>query len=94
MACRLGLVPANEYGPANEFPLAPGDNVLLVTDGLFEWTNATGEAYGLERLRSAIQKFSRSTADEMIQGLYAQTQAFVGDVPQADDVTIVVLRRE
>ena len=54
----LGLVPDNEYGPANEFALEPGDSVLLVTDGLFEWTNAAGEAYGLERLRAAIQKLA------------------------------------
>ena len=65
----LGLVPGNEYGPANEFALEPGDSVLLVTDGLFEWTNAAGEAYGLDRLRASIQKFARSSADEMIQGL-------------------------
>ena len=89
----LGLVPGNEYGPANEFALEPGDSVLLVTDGLFEWTNAAGEAYGLDRLRASIQKFARSSADEMIQGLYKATQSFVGDVPQADDVTIVVVRR-
>ena len=89
----LGLVRANEYGPANEFALASGDVVLLVTDGLFEWTNAAGEAYGLERLRATIQKLAGSSADEMIQGLYRETQKFVGDVPQADDVTIVVVRR-
>lgn len=90
----LGLVQANEYGPANEFALAPGDTVLLVTDGLFEWTNAAGEAYGLERLRRAIQKHAASPAEQMIEGLYRETQSFVGDVPQPDDVSIVVVRRE
>ena len=38
----LGLFPGNEYGPANEFALEPGDSILLVTDGLFEWTNSAG----------------------------------------------------
>jgi sigma-B regulation protein RsbU (phosphoserine phosphatase) len=89
----LGLLPENEYGPANEFLLDPGDSVLLVTDGLFEWTNAAGDAYGLDRLRSAIHKFTSSSSDDMIQGLFAETQKFVGEVPQADDVTIVVVRR-
>ena len=35
----LGLFSGNEYGPANEFALEPGDSILLVTDGLFEWAN-------------------------------------------------------
>jgi sigma-B regulation protein RsbU (phosphoserine phosphatase) len=89
----LGLVPDNEYGPANEFSLAPGDSVILVTDGLFEWTNAAGEAYGLERLRAAIQQLAGADADGMIQGLYRRTREFVGEVPQADDVTIVMVKR-
>jgi sigma-B regulation protein RsbU (phosphoserine phosphatase) len=89
----FGLLPDSDYGPANEFTLEPGDSVLLVTDGLFEWTNAAGEAYGLERLRASIRALARSSAEEMIHGLYDQARQFVGDVPQEDDVSIVVVRR-
>ncbi|HEY4233730.1 MAG TPA: SpoIIE family protein phosphatase [Lacipirellulaceae bacterium] len=89
----LGLMSDHQYGPANEFGLEPGDSVLLVTDGLFEWTNAAGDAYGLERLRASILSLAASSADAMIQGLYQQAEQFVGGVPQADDVTIVVVRR-
>ncbi len=89
----FGLLPDSEYGPANEFTLAPGDSVLLITDGLFEWTNAAGESYGLERLRENIQRLSGVPADEMISGLYDQARKFVGDLPQEDDVTIVLVRR-
>jgi serine phosphatase RsbU (regulator of sigma subunit) len=89
----LGLVPQNEYGTAAKFSLAPGDSVLLITDGLFEWPNATGESYGLERLRSAIRASSFVGSDDVIQRLYDQTQKFAGNVAQEDDVTIVVIRR-
>jgi sigma-B regulation protein RsbU (phosphoserine phosphatase) len=89
----FGLLPDSEYGPANEFTLAPGDSVLLITDGLFEWTNASGESYGLEQLRESILRLSAATATEMIAGLYDQARRFVGDLPQEDDVTIVVIRR-
>ena len=89
----LGLFSGNEYGPANEFALEPGDLVLLVTDGLFEWTNAADEAFGLERLRSAIRRLASAPAEELIQGLYAEARDFAGGVAQADDVTIVVVRR-
>ena len=66
----LGLVPQNEYGGATKFSLDPGDSVLLITDGLFEWSNATGESYGLERLRNAIRVSSFGGTDELIQELY------------------------
>jgi phosphoserine phosphatase RsbU/P len=89
----LGLVAENEYGPGAQFPLAPGDVVLLVTDGLFEGTNAAGEAFGLERLRVAIRDLADAPAAEVIRGLYILAQDHVGHVEQADDITIVVLRR-
>jgi serine phosphatase RsbU (regulator of sigma subunit) len=89
----LGLVPQNEYGSATKFSLDPGDSVLLITDGLFEWPNATGESYGLKRLRNAIRASPSVTTDEMIQRLYDQSQEFAGKVAQEDDVTIVVIRR-
>lgn len=90
----LGLVSENTYGPGEEFSLEPGDTVLLVTDGLFEWTNAAGEAYGLERLRASIRELSASPADDMIRGLYERAREFVGGADQGDDVTIVVVRRK
>lgn len=89
----FGLIEDHEYGPANEFTMEPGDSVLLVTDGLFEWTNDAGESFGLERLRDSILAKSELSADEMIRGLYERSKAFVGELPQEDDVTIVVVRR-
>ena len=78
---------------ATKFSLHPGDSVLLITDGLFEWPNAAGECYGLERLRNAIRASSLVPADEMIERLYAHSQQFAGSSAQEDDVTIVVIRR-
>jgi serine phosphatase RsbU (regulator of sigma subunit) len=89
----LGLVPQNEYGSATKFSLEPGDSVLLITDGLFEWSNVSGESYGLERLRNAIHASSFVNTDKMIQRLYSHSQEFAGNVPQEDDVTIVIIRR-
>jgi serine phosphatase RsbU (regulator of sigma subunit) len=89
----LGLISQNEYGAATKFSLEPGDSVLLITDGLFEWPNAAGESYGLERLRNAISASPLVDTDQMIQRLYEQSQEFARNVPQEDDVTIVIIRR-
>jgi len=89
----LGIVADNQHGTTPEFALEPGDFMLLVTDGLFEWMNADGEQFGIARLRQATVDLAAAPTDEMIRGLYARAKAFVGNVPQQDDVTIVVLRR-
>jgi sigma-B regulation protein RsbU (phosphoserine phosphatase) len=89
----LGLVADNQYGPGAQFTLEPGDLVLLVTDGLFEGANSSGESFGLDRLREAIRGLADSSADEIIERLSRQSRDFVGNVEQADDITIVVVRR-
>ena len=51
------------------------------------------ESFGLDRLRAAIQRLASLNGDEMIRGLYAEAHDFVGGRAQADDVTIVVVKR-
>jgi serine phosphatase RsbU (regulator of sigma subunit) len=89
----LGLASDNPYGPASQFALDPGDFIVLMTDGLFEWTNSLGEAFGLERLRKAICASRAESSEEIIHSLYAAVEEFAGPSPQLDDVTIVVIRR-
>jgi sigma-B regulation protein RsbU (phosphoserine phosphatase) len=88
----LGLMADGEYAAGEEFALAPGDSVLLVTDGLFEWTNAAGEAFGLDRLRESIRALADRPVEEIIRGLYQTAREFAGGLDQGDDVSIVVVR--
>jgi sigma-B regulation protein RsbU (phosphoserine phosphatase) len=89
----LGLTVESSHASPPELLLEPGDFILLVTDGLFEWMNASGQQFGISRLRQAALELAGETAEELIRALYARVQAFVGDTPQQDDVTVVVLRR-
>jgi len=89
----LGLISDGEYAPSDAFSLETGDSILLVTDGLFEWTREGGEAYGLDRLRESIRRFASLEADELISALYGEAREFAGGADQGDDVTIVVVRR-
>ncbi|MFZ5882163.1 MAG: GAF domain-containing protein [Chloroflexota bacterium] len=74
-------------------PLAPGDCVLFYTDGLTEAYNAGGEFYGESRLHEALKANHCSSAGELIDIVEKSLLEFVQDMPPADDLTMLVLRR-
>jgi sigma-B regulation protein RsbU (phosphoserine phosphatase) len=69
------------------------DNLLLYTDGLTESFNAAGDLYGEERLLEAIRSTDCSSASDLLDAVEKSLQDFVQDLPPADDLTMVVLRR-
>jgi sigma-B regulation protein RsbU (phosphoserine phosphatase) len=89
----LGVEPGVEFPEPNRLDMAPGDIMLLLTDGLFECPNNAGERFGLERLRAAILDAADLSADGIIERLTAASRAFSGEVPPEDDVTLVVVKR-
>ncbi len=73
--------------------MAQGDLLVLLTDGFFEWSNEQGEEFGMTRLEGVIRSAARLSPDAMIQRLYHEVKSFVGAVHQADDLTVVVIKR-
>ncbi len=73
--------------------LAPGDLILLYTDGVTDATNVQLEDFGEERLRHVVLEKGREPAIEMIAGLEQALSEFVGASLPFDDVTIVAVRR-
>jgi serine phosphatase RsbU (regulator of sigma subunit) len=76
-----------------EIDVAPGDLLLFYTDGVTEATNAEGQLFGEDRLRAVIVDQAASTAEQVLQAVMGAVEAFVGDTPQSDDVTLFVLKR-
>jgi len=72
--------------------LAPGDVLVMATDGVTEAMNPAREEFGHERLRSAIQQHHTQSAGQLIQTIYREVRAFCGDVSQHDDITVVVVK--
>ena len=75
-----------------EVQLEPGDTVFLYTDGVPEATNASEELYGTERMLAALNRSPGAEPDELLKNLRADVDAFVGDAPQFDDLTMLALR--
>ena len=90
----LGVGLGLAHGPAQRVSLGPGDMLVLVTDGFFEWENAHDEQFGLDRLDEAIRQARDLPAREIISALYAAVLGFVGGTEQPDDLTAVIVKRE
>jgi serine phosphatase RsbU (regulator of sigma subunit)/putative methionine-R-sulfoxide reductase with GAF domain len=74
-------------------PLQSNDSILLYTDGLTESFNLEGEFYGEERLLEALKASQYSSASGLIDTVEKSLLNFVQDMPPADDLTMLVLRR-
>ena len=88
----LGVMPDLEYREDN-VTLAPGDTLILYTDGVSEAMNANGEEFGVERLTELFTGSPPATAKEANEAVLKAVAEFAGDTPQSDDVTCLVLRR-
>ncbi len=89
----LGILPEAKYESAS-VTLAPGDWLIIFTDGLVEAENARQEEYGETRLLSAINSAAASMPAEMLTRLMAEVDLFVGQTPQHDDVTCLLVKAE
>ena len=92
---RAGFVLAGMEGiryRKNELQLSPGDEIFLYTDGVTEATDANNELYGEERLLRFMNTLNDLPASEVCGMVKADVDAFVGDAPQFDDITMVYLR--
>jgi len=72
--------------------LAPGDWLIIFTDGLVEAENARQDEYGETRLLAAINAGASTTPPEMLNRFMAELDLFVGATPQHDDVTCLLIK--
>jgi serine phosphatase RsbU (regulator of sigma subunit) len=89
----IGIQPEVKYDSAT-VSLAPDDWLIIFTDGLVEAENARQEEYGESRLLSAIEAGKSIEPGELLKRLMAELDLFVGNTPQHDDVTCMLLKAE
>src|SRR5579862_9625197 len=89
----FGILPDAPYNAAT-VTLAPGDWLIIFTDGLVEAENAHQDEYGETRLLAAIEDGKSVEPAEMLKRLLAEVDLFVGSTPQHDDVTCLLLKAE
>jgi len=89
----FGIMPEVKYEAAT-VTLAPGDWLVIFTDGLVEAVNARNEEYGEVRLLTAIESGKSLEPTELLKRLMFDLDVFVGNTPQHDDVTCMLLKAE
>lgn len=75
-------------------PLESGDYLILYTDGVTEALDSKGLEFGMKRMIQSIQASAGSGAEGMRKRLTDDLEEFVGDCPQNDDITLIVIRKK
>jgi phosphoserine phosphatase len=89
----LGAMPLAALRPAVTIALQPGDIVLLLSDGVYEYHDRDGALYGEARVEAMARSHGARPMAELAARIVADVEAFAGGAPQEDDVTLVLLAR-
>ena len=88
----LGALPNVSYRGAT-VELAPGDTVVLYTDGITEATNDAEEELGIERLIDLCRERRDDSVEALAGAIGEAVATFAGGRPRGDDQTLLLLRR-
>lgn len=89
----LGIEPGVTWGQ-EKISLNPGDVLLLYTDGIPDAQDSQGRFFDDERLMETTRSHLGLPAYELQSVILDQIQNFVGDAPQFDDITLMILVRD
>ncbi|NEQ55566.1 MAG: PP2C family protein-serine/threonine phosphatase, partial [Leptolyngbya sp. SIO3F4] len=83
----------SEFIDQTQIELAPGDGIVLYTDGITEAENTQGTHYGLSRLCELVKFYWHLPAEEIRRRVIHDVQTHIGSQKVFDDITLLVLKR-
>jgi phosphoserine phosphatase len=90
----LGVMEIDSPGEVQSFDFEPGDVLALLSDGIYEYVNDQGAEFGQQRVEQWISDHHRLDARESGKLLMQMVKEFGSGAAQADDITIVIIKRE
>ena len=87
----LGVMEGISYREEN-WLLAAGEGVFVYTDGVTEAADRQEKLFGNQRLLQALKTLADKSPKEILEGVHAAVDAFVGDAPQFDDLTMLSMK--
>lgn len=87
----LGIYDETEY-EEQSVEVPPGTSVIFYTDGVVEAQNRSREIYGFPRLLELVGGCVGLQPKEILSRIVGAVNTFVGEAPQTDDITVVVMQ--
>lgn len=89
----LGVLDDSDVPLGPPIELAPGDLIVLGTDGIVEAMDQRGKQFGVDRLQQIISRQAKVPLPELVRAIGREVELYyVGDSPP-DDLTVLALRR-
>ncbi|MGZ8982290.1 MAG: PP2C family protein-serine/threonine phosphatase, partial [Burkholderiaceae bacterium] len=89
----MGAMPIEKLKPAVQLVLAPGDWLVLMSDGVYEAENAQGEQFGRERVEALVAARQDSAPRELARSVLEAVRLHAAGQEQGDDITLVLIKR-
>jgi phosphoserine phosphatase len=89
----VGILQLEDPGEPRTVSMAPGDLLVLLSDGIYEFENRQGAQFGEERVAKLLEYHHRLPAAELARQILSATFEFGRDTSQEDDITLVLVRR-
>jgi sigma-B regulation protein RsbU (phosphoserine phosphatase) len=87
----LGVLEAASYS-VEQIAAAPGDVLVLFSDGVVEATNDAGEFFGEDRLVDLVRRSAEAPPRAMVDAILSAVRTFTGGRPAEDDQTLLIAR--
>ncbi len=87
-------MPLATLRPAIDLDLMPGDILVLLSDGIYEYHDRHNELFGEDRVEAVLRVHHGRRMSELSGILLDAVQAFAQGAPQEDDITLVLVKRE
>jgi phosphoserine phosphatase RsbU/P len=90
----LAAMPLVKSRPALLLAMQPGDILVLLSDGIYEYCGPGGEQFGEGRVMDIVVAHRSERMEALCERLLGELHAFAAGAPQEDDVTVVLVKRE
>ena len=89
----VGIMDIDDKQEPATLQLEPGDILALISDGVYEYANLQGEEFGENGVAGIFRSHHHLSMAALSATLIKAVMEFGGDAPQADDITLVLVRR-
>ena len=88
----MGFVPEFTF-EEDRITLQPGNIIAIYSDGITEAMNEQEEEFGEDRFAEVIAAHKNESSESIIQHILEEVEKHTGDMPQMDDMTLLIIKR-